>query len=208
MDWLVFLYSTKQIHTWLFVLCHIMSPWSFISCILKFYSPNHLSPFKKVALDLVLFTGVLVLLLYLSVIQEFSGARFALGRTQKDSDLEATKCLAKYLLMKAICYNIIQNKSWLTYLLELFLKEIIHKTERCEAVNIICIDWGEKKMLYLRGDRNKGLATSSESIVLVRIKICVKGFVQAVSLLWEETVQQDDKWRIIQLYFSLCLQMT
>lgn len=145
MDWLVFLYSTKQIHAWLFVLCHIMTPWSFISSILKFYSPNHLSPFKKVALDLFLFTKVLVLPLCLSVVQEFSGARFTLGWTHRDSGLEATKCLAKYPLMRAICYNIIQNKSWLTYLLELFLKEIIHKAERCEAVNIIYIDWGKKK---------------------------------------------------------------
>lgn len=63
-------------------------------------------------------------------------------------------------------------------------------------------------MLYLRGDRNKGLATSSESIVLVRIKICLKGFVLVISLLWEETAQQDDKWRIIELYFSPHLQMT
>lgn len=109
--------------------------------------------------------------------------------------------------MKAICYNIIQNKSWLTYLLKLFLKEIIHKAERCEAVNIIYVDWGEK-VLYLRGDRSKGLATISESIVLVRIKICLKGFVLVVSLLWEETAQQDDKWRIMQLYFSPHLQMT
>lgn len=206
MDWLVFLYSTKQIHTWLFVLYYIMTPWSSISCIFKFYSPDHLSPFKKVALDLVLFPKVLVLPLCLSVVQEFSGARFTLDE-HRDSDLEATKYLAKYLLMKAICYSIIQNKSWLTYLLELFLKEIFHKAERCEAVNIIYIDWGEK-MLYLRGDRNKGLATSSESIVLLGIKICLKGFVLVVSLLWEETAQQDDKWRIIQLYFSPYLQMT
>lgn len=55
------------------------------------------------------------------------------------------KCLAKYQLMKAICYTIIQNKSWLTYLLGLFLKEIIHEAERCETVNIIYIDWGKKK---------------------------------------------------------------
>lgn len=74
-------------------------------------------------------------------------------------------------------------------------------------MNIIYIDWGEK-MLYLRGDRNKGLSTSSESIVLLRIKICLKGFVLVVSLLWEETAQQDDKLRIIQLYFSPHLQMT
>lgn len=145
MDWVVFLYSTKQIHAWLFVLCHIMTPWSFISSILKFYSPNHLPPFKKVALDLFLFTKVLVLPLCLSVVQEFSGARFTLGWTHRDSGLEATKCLAKYPLMRAICYNIIQNKSWLTYLLELFLKEIIHKAERCEAVNMIYIDWRKKK---------------------------------------------------------------
>lgn len=143
MDWLVFLYFTKYIYTWLFVLCHVMTPWSSISCILKFYSPNHLSLFRKIALDLVLHTKVLVLPLCLSVVQEFNGAHFMLERTQRDSGLEATKCLAKYPLMKVICYNIIQNKSWLTYLLELFLKEIIHKAERCEAVNIIYIDWGK-----------------------------------------------------------------
>lgn len=45
-------------------------------------------------------------------------------------------------------------------------------------------------MLYLRGDRNKGLAAVSETIVLVRIKICLKGFVLVVTLLWEETAQQ------------------
>lgn len=52
--------------------------------------------------------------------------------------------------MKAICYNIIQNKSWLTYLLELFLKEIIHKAERCETVNIIDIDQEKKKAVPQR----------------------------------------------------------
>lgn len=61
----------------------------------------------------------------------------------RDSGWKATKCLAKYQLIKAICYKIIQNKSWLTYLLKLFLKEIIHKAERCETVNIIYIDWEE-----------------------------------------------------------------
>lgn len=76
---------------------------------------------------------------------EFSGAHSTLGWTQGDSGLEATKCLSKYQLTKAICYNIIQNKSWLTYLLELFLREIIHKAERCETVNIIYIDWKKKR---------------------------------------------------------------
>lgn len=56
----------------------------------------------------------------------------------------------KHQLMKAICYNIIQNKSWLTYLLELFLKKIIHKAERCETVNIIYIDWEKKKAVPQR----------------------------------------------------------
>lgn len=142
MDWLVYLYTTKKMST--FVLCHTMTPWSFILCILKLYSPNHLPPFKKVALDLVLFTRVLVLPLCLSMVQAFGGACFTPRWTQRHSGLEATKCLAKYPLMKAICYNIIQNKSWLTYLLELFLKEIIHKAERCEAVNIMYIDWEKK----------------------------------------------------------------
>lgn len=148
MDWLVYLYTTKKMHT--FVLCHTMTPWSLISCILKFYSPNHLPPFKKVTLDLVLFTRALVLPLCLSVVQAFSGACFTPRWTQRHSGLEATKCLTKYPLMKAICYNIIQNKSWLTYLLELFLKEIIHKAERCEAVNIIYIDWEKKNVVPQR----------------------------------------------------------
>lgn len=175
---------------------------------LQILFPKSLTTFQKVSLrSCSVFKGAGFTHRLIS--SEFSGAHFTLGWTQRDSSLEAMKCLAKYQLMKAICYTIIQNKSWLTYLLGLFLKEIIHEAERCETVNIIYIDWGKKKkQLYLRGDWIKGLATSSESIVLVRIKICLKGFVLVISLLGEGTAQGDDKWRIILLYLSSHLQMT
>lgn len=74
--------------------------------------------------------------------------------------------------MKTICCNIIQNKSWLTYLLESVLKEIIHKADRCETVNIIYIDW--EKHSCSSEKTESGLATSSESIILIRIKICLR----------------------------------
>lgn len=43
---------------------------------------------------------------------------------------------------------------------------------------------------------------------MVKIKIYLKGFVLVISLLWEGAAQGDDKWKIIQLYFSPHLQMT
>lgn len=104
-------------------LYHDSFKWHFMHS--QFLFPNLLITSQKATLTSSLFSGASFTHVLIS--SEFCDALFTLGWTQTNSNLEAAKYLAKYQLIKVICYNIIQNKSWLTYLLELLLKEIIHK---------------------------------------------------------------------------------
>lgn len=82
-------------------------------------------------------------------------------------------------------------------MLESFLKEISRKTDRCETVNIIYIDWRKKKAASWRRLK-QGVSNKLRVHRSGQNKDLSKGLhANDITVLQERTARGDDKWRIM-----------